>query len=65
MAESLELDDALRRFERLLFDTSVLVAEFTGRTAVVAAESLAWGIPIVTLNVRHFHPVTGLRYVAW
>ena len=33
--------------------------------ALLAAESLARGIPLVTSNERHFKVVTGLRYVAW
>ena len=33
--------------------------------ALLAAECLALGVPVVTSNVRHFEPVRGLRYVAW
>jgi predicted nucleic acid-binding protein len=33
--------------------------------ALLAAESLARGIPVVTSNEKHFKVVTGLRYVAW
>jgi len=33
--------------------------------ALLAAESLARGIPVVTSNERHFKVVTGLRYVPW
>lgn len=33
--------------------------------AILAAESLARGIPVVTRNVKDFENVRGLRYVPW
>lgn len=33
--------------------------------ALLAAECLALGVPIVTRNVKDFEAVRGLRYVAW
>lgn len=48
-------------FERLLeTEGPTQVAD-----ALLAAECLAQGIPLVTSNVRDFSEVTGLHYVAW
>jgi hypothetical protein len=77
MAERLELENALARFDRLLLDTCVLIAEFnrpTGRLRAInrpqratskVSLSLAQTFPIVTSNVKDFEDVAGLRYVAW
>jgi predicted nucleic acid-binding protein len=53
--------DCSKSFESLLqTDGPPSVAD-----SLLAAECLARGVPVVTLNVRDFAPVRRLRYVAW
>lgn len=57
--------DVARVYARVWADLAARGEGIGAHDAMIAATSLATGMPVLTANVRHFGRVEGLRVVPW